>query len=109
MWVTPFLNGKFPVIRAERVGEQVGTDLEVVEGDAARVEGIEVRGLEPRVAVAAELAVALVVGEDEDDVRAAAPERLCRHGFRGQESNAEKAEDEQSEDEGDALGGCFHE
>ncbi|MEY3530243.1 MAG: hypothetical protein RLZ70_1311 [Verrucomicrobiota bacterium] len=45
-------------------------DLEIREADAFGAEPVEVRGLEHRVAVRAHVAVALVVRQDEEDVRA---------------------------------------
>ena len=44
-------------------------DLEVGEPDALGAELIEVRRLEDRIPVGAQVAIALVVGQDEDDVR----------------------------------------
>ena len=55
-------------------------DVEVGEADTTCVQGIEVRGFQPRVAVASELGVALVIGEYQDDVRAAAREIARQQG-----------------------------
>jgi len=45
-----------------------GSDVVVVEGDGLGVELVDVGSLDPGVAIAGEVAVALVVGDDEDDV-----------------------------------------
>ena len=42
--------------------------MEVGEANALGVEGIEVRGFDNGVAVGCDFAVALIVGDDEDDV-----------------------------------------
>ena len=60
--------------RAAR-GRARGADVEVREAHALGVETVHVRGLEHGVAVGGDVAVALVVGEEEDDVRALAGER----------------------------------
>ena len=76
--VTPFLNSCRPVISAD-AGRRAGrADVEVGEANAFVMQPVEVGRLEDRVAVAGQIAVALVVGEDEDDVRAAADERFGR-------------------------------
>ena len=66
--VTPFLNSCRPVISAERVGEQVGLTWKSVKRTASVVQPVEVRRLEDRVAVAGQVAVALIIGQHEDDV-----------------------------------------
>ena len=43
-------------------------DLEVGEADALAAELVQVRGLEDRVTVGSDIAVTLVIGEDEKDV-----------------------------------------
>ena len=45
-----------------------GTDEEAGEAGALVVEGVEIGGLDPRVTVLSDGAVALVIGHDENDV-----------------------------------------
>ena len=54
--------------------------MEVGETDPFRMQPIEVRGFEDRVAVGGDVAVALVVGENEDDVRFLPRDRVGGHG-----------------------------
>ena len=46
-----------------------GGHVVVVEGNGLGVQGVEVRSLDPGVTVTAEVAIALVVGDNEDDIR----------------------------------------
>lgn len=50
-----------PVRSAERVGAQVGAHREIAEADAFMMQAVEVRGFEHRIAVAGEIAVALII------------------------------------------------
>jgi hypothetical protein len=45
-----------------------GADMEVGKASRLGIEGIQMRGLQPWVAMATEVPVALVIGHDEDDV-----------------------------------------
>ena len=60
--------------------------MEVGEAHPLGVQSVEVRRLQHRVAVGGHVAVALIVGEDEDDVRLLAGERI------GGGSTADRAE-----------------
>ena len=52
-----------------RSGRGTGrADVKIGEADAARVQLVDVRRLQDRIAVAGEIAVALVIGDDENDV-----------------------------------------
>ena len=55
--------------RAVRVGEHVGLTLEVGEADALTVQAIHIRGHDKLIAMAGDVAVSLIIGEDENDVR----------------------------------------
>ena len=86
-----------PMAREEPTagGGAGGSHVIVVEGDGLGVQGVQVRSFDPGVTVAAEIAVALVVGDDEDDV-----------GFPGSRTRApEPGTEEESEDEGAHGGG----
>ena len=67
---TPALLQKWPVSRPARVGGAGGADVVGSEAHGVLVEAVEARRADRAVAVAAQVAVALVVGEDEDDVGA---------------------------------------
>ena len=77
-----------------------GADMEVDEPRAFAVEAVDVRRAEDGVAVAGEVAVPLVIGEDEDDVGPAIGDggsdgRLHRVGNAGSLSKARPASDAQ--------------
>ena len=66
--VTPLRNSCRPLKIAERVGAQVGLTWKSVNRVDMRVEAIEVRRLQHLVAHARQVAHALIVGHDQDDV-----------------------------------------
>ena len=68
--------------------------MEVGEADALLVQPVEVRRLDDRVAVAGEIAVALVVGHDQDDVGT-----LRQPRFRGTERTARSNNEAGDQDE----------
>ena len=69
-----------------------GTDVEVGEADTFSVETVEVRGFQDGVAVARQVAIALVVGQDEDDVGPLPGRRVGQGRGRDQEGYNEKRE-----------------
>ena len=75
--VRPLLTFIAPLSEAVAPGQELaargrahGGDVEVGQADGLGVQAVEVRRLEDRIAVAREVAVALVVGHDDDDVGA---------------------------------------
>ena len=73
--VRPLLTFMAPVAQAIHAGQELAArrrahrrDVEVGEPDALVVQPVEVRRLQHRIAVAGQLAVALVVGDDDEDV-----------------------------------------
>ena len=67
--MTPFLNSWRPVSSALRVGAHVGLTWKSVKRTLSRCRRSRLRRLEDGIAVRGDVAVALVVGQDEDDVR----------------------------------------
>ena len=81
-------------------GRARGADMVLREAEALRVEAVEVRSSQDRVAVARHLPVALIVAHDEDDIGPAAGEALgwARTQVRG--PHREQASQESQERQG---------
>src|SRR5262249_54812681 len=74
-----------------------GGDVEVGKANALAVELIEVRRLQHRIAVAGQIAIALVIGEKNDDVGSLALFWLRGHDGTGERQH--KTNDRQDQDE----------
>ncbi len=74
-------------------GRAGGADVKIRKPRAVFVELIEVRCLDDRIAVTGEVAVALIIGDDQNDVRPAAGKFRCARLYSFKEKHA--AEDDQ--------------
>ena len=95
---------KFVAPRVERAARRGagGTHVKIVEAHALGAERVEVRGFEDRIAVGGKVAVALIIGENKNDIGPRRGGGRCggkqgRTGQKKQRTGALKQDDETNE------------